>query len=192
MDRGIRFFWTVVVGLLAASLFFGVSAERRRRAVQSAATAEVHTGDLLSLVQAQDGDTALLADAAGRAVTVRLIGVKAFGAGAGREVAPFAREAVGALERALAGKPIRAMLASPAKDRHGRTLATLFVDDADVAVGLLRDGRLLAYTQYPFPAMGEYLAAQAAARAGKRGLWADPLVAERARALGEQWKSEAP
>lgn len=181
--------------LLSASLFFGLRAEAVRRSVQRA-SAQVQTGDLLSFVQVQDGDTVLLANGAGETVTVRIVGIKAFDnatGGAGKDASVVhAREAVAAVERALGGKSIRAMLGSPPKDRHGRTLATLFVDDADVGLALVRDGRAMAYTQFPFPAMTEYLAAQAGAQLGKKGFWADPVAADRARALFEQWKKGAP
>lgn len=192
MDRGTRTFWLVIALLLGASCFFGVRAESVRRSVQRA-SAEVQNGDLLTSSTIQDGDTVLLANAAGDTVTVRVIGIKAFDATAAHDpTTPHAKEAVASLERALAGKPVRVMLGTPPRDRHGRTLATLFVDDVDVGLELVRAGRVLVYTPFPFPMMGEYLRAQAEAEAARRGLWADAVVAERARALIAQWKRGAP
>lgn len=192
MDRGTRAFWTVVILLLGASVFFGVRAEAVRRSVQRASAA-VETGDLLSFSKVQDGDTVLLTNGEGDAVTVRIVGVKAFDSTAAHDpTTAWAKGTIAALEAALAGKPVRVMLGTPAKDRHGRTLATLFVDDGDVGLQLLREGRLLAYTQYPFPAMTEYLRVQAAAQAERKGLWSDPIASERARALADQWKKGAP
>lgn len=178
--------------LLSASIFFGVRAESIRRSVQRA-SAQVETGDLLSFTKVQDGDTLLLTNGAGDAVTVRIVGIKAFDQAALHDpTARWAKEAVSAWEQSLTGKSVRLMLGTPPKDRHGRALATLFVDDADVALQLVRDGRVIVYTQYPFPAMSEYLRAQVAAQAEKKGLWSDPIVSDRARALAEQWKKGAP
>lgn len=192
MDRGTRAFWTVVIVLLTASVFFGVRAESVRRSVQRAA-AVVETGDLLSFTKVADGDTVLLSNSAGDAVTVRIVGIKAFDQGGAHDpTTVHGREAIAAIERALAGKHVRAMLGTPAKDRHGRTLATLFVDDSDVALQLIREGRVMAYTQYPFPAMTEYLRAEATAEAEHKGFWADPVASARAHALIEQWKKGAP
>jgi micrococcal nuclease len=193
VDRGTRVFWMVVVALLVASTFFAVRAESVRRSVQRAAAVDVQTGDVLSFAQVQDGDTVVLADAAGSHVTVRVVGIKSFDASSEKDAAAVhAREAIAAVERALRQRPIRVMLASPPKDKHGRALASLYVDDVDVALQLVRDGRVMAYTQYPFPAMADYLRAQAEARAEKRGFWADPVASERAHALFEQWKKGAP
>ncbi|MBI2388473.1 MAG: thermonuclease family protein [Deltaproteobacteria bacterium] len=192
MDRGTRGFWTVVIVLASASAFFGVRAESVRRSVQRASAA-VQTGDLVTFSKALDGDTVLLSNAAGDGVTVRLIGIKSFDStGTGDPTSAHGREAVAELQRALANKPVRVMLASPPKDAHGRTLATLFADDEDVALSLVRAGRVMVYTQYPFPAMAEYLREQDKARADRRGLWADPVASERAKALAAQWRKGAP
>lgn len=192
MDRGTRTFWLVVALLLGASCFFGFRAESVRRSVQRA-SAPVQTGDLLSLSQAQDGDTVLLVNTLGQGVTVRIIGIKSFDATAAHDpTTPYAKEAVAALERALAGKPVRLMLGTPPRDAHGRTLATLFVDDVDVGLELVRAGRVIVYTPFPFPMIGEYLRAQAEAEAARRGLWAEQIVADRARALIAQWKRGTP
>jgi endonuclease YncB( thermonuclease family) len=85
------------------------------------------------------------------------------------------------------------MLATPPKDKQGRTLATLFVDDEDVALKLIGDGLVLVYTQFPFPAMHEYLHEQEKAKNEHRGLWSDPLATQRAQLLVQEWrKGSAP
>lgn len=191
MDRGTRLFWTVVVVLGTASTFFAVRAESVRRAVQQA-SASVQTGDLVSFRQLVDTDTVLLTNGAGDAVTVRIVGIKGFDGSAKDPTANATRLGNDALKRALEGKPIRVMLGTPPKDKHGRTLATLFVDDEDVAAALIREGLVLVYTQFPFPAMTEYLHVQEKARAERKGLWNDPVTVERARALAAEWRKGAP
>ena len=97
-----------------------------------------------------------------------------------------------ALERALEDKPIRVLLGTPPKDKHGRALATLYVDDEDVGLRLVRTGHVLVYTAYPFPGMQRYLDAQAQAKSERKGLWADDAAAARAEALLAIWRKEAP
>lgn len=192
MDRGMRIYWTLIAALLAASAFFGVQAERTRRGLQRA-EAEVQTGELLTLGSILDGDTVLMKSVAGDAVTVRIVGIKAFSAEATRDDSmPFGREAVAALHNILDGKPIRVMLHSTKKDVHGRTLASLYADGEDVAIMLLRQGLVLVYTAYPFPAMSLYLHEQSTAREAKRGIWSTPGSTARADGLARQWSLEAP
>jgi endonuclease YncB( thermonuclease family) len=138
VDRGARVFWTIVIALGAASAYFGVRAETVRRSVQRA-HADVQTGDLVSFSQVVDGDTVLLANSEGGTVTVRIVGIKSFDAPSPKELgAAWTRSAIETLKKTLDGKPIRLMLSTPPRDRRGRTLATLFVDDADVALTLRR------------------------------------------------------
>jgi endonuclease YncB( thermonuclease family) len=61
-----------------------------------------------------------------------------------------------------------------------------------VALQLIRDGLVLVYTQYPFPAMHEYLHEQELAKNAHKGLWGDPLAAERALLLVREWRKGAP
>lgn len=192
MDRGARVFWAIVVVLGVASTFFGVRAEAVRRSVQRA-HADVQTGDLVSFSKVIDGDTVLLVNAEGDPVTVRMVGVKAFDAASVKDPgSAWGRGAAEALRKAVEAKPIRVMLATPPKDKHGRTLATLFVDDEDVALQLVRDGLALVYTQFPFPAMHEYLHEQEKAKNDHKGLWGDPLATARAQLLVREWRKGAP
>ena len=192
MDRGARVFWAIVIALGAASAYFGVRAETVRRSVQRA-SADVQTGDLVSFAQVVDGDTVLLANGQGDTVTVRIVGIKSFDAPSPKDQgSAWTRSAVETLRKTLEGKPIRIMLSTPPKDRRGRTLATLFVDDDDVALTLVREGLVLVFTQYPFPAMQEYLREQDKAKSERRGLWNDPLASERAQLLVREWRKGAP
>jgi diguanylate cyclase (GGDEF)-like protein/PAS domain S-box-containing protein len=84
----------------------------------------------------------------------------------------------------MADRPIRVLLNTTPKDKHGRYLATLFADE-DIAIRLVRQGLVLVYTVYPFPAMQSYLQEQEQARAGRRGLWSNNTVAERTQCLTE-------
>jgi micrococcal nuclease len=183
----------MVMMLGVASTYFGVRAESVRRSVQKA-SAFVQTGDLVTYSSTVDGDTVVLANAVGDPVTVRVLGIKAFDSGSAKDpTANHGRIAVEKMRRALAEKPIRVMLGTPPKDKHGRNLATLFVDDEDIGLQMVREGIVLAYTQFPVPAMTEYLHAQEAAKNEHKGLWADPVAVDRAQLLMAEWrKGSAP
>ena len=86
---------------------------------------------------------------------------------------------------------MRVLIHSQSKDRHGRTLATLFVGDEDLGLSLIRRGLALAYTVYPVPTMQLYLDAQEDAEAAERGLWSDTDVAARARQMSKEWRRAA-
>ncbi len=192
MDGGTRFFWGMLVVLLGAACFFGVQGERARRQIQKAG-ASVQTGDLVSLVSVTDGDSVVVKSPSGDQVAVRVLGVKALEGAPGKDpFAAYATDAANALRRALEDKPIRVLVSVPPKDKHGRTLATLFVDDRDVGLGLVADGLALVYTAYPFPAMQRYLDEQARAKSDRKGLWADPAAVVRADLLLGVWRREAP
>lgn len=176
--------------LLSASLFFGLNAEQRRKSVQ-AGSGRIDSGDLVRLVKVVDGDTVQVVREGQEPVTVRLIGIKSFDAKVERDVVtPFGRAAVEALARSMTDRPVRVMLNATPKDKNGRYLATLFADDQDIALHLVRQGLVMVYTVYPFPSMQLYLQAQEQARAGRRGLWASAAAAERALAMANEWRRQ--
>lgn len=191
MDRGTRVFWLLLACLLGASLFFGVSAESRRRAVQKS-EAKVDTGDIVRLSKVVDGDTVLVENNQKQGVAVRLLGIKAFEDHPARDVSSrFGAQAEQAMKKLMRDKPVRVLLNNPPQDKHGRTLAELFVGGRNVGLELVRRGLVMVYTVYPFPSMSLYLQAQETARADRRGLWGDETVAKRADLLGRQWQLEA-
>jgi micrococcal nuclease len=192
LDTGTRIFWTILAALLGASVFFGVQGERQRGEAQKAG-ASVQTGDLVTLASVTDGDSIVVTNPAGDTVALRILGVKAMEGAPGKDpFAVYATEAANALRRTLGDKPARVLLGVPPKDKHGRALATLFVDDRDVGLGMISDGLALVYTAYPFPAMQRYLDEQSRAKADRKGLWADPVATARAELLLGVWRKEAP
>ncbi len=192
MDRGTRVFWGLVVALLGASAYFGANAEQRRREVQRG-EASVSTGAIVHLSRVVDGDTVLVQNPDGGSVAVRILGVKSFDpAGDKAPTARAGQAAVAALGRMLGEKPIRVLLNAEPKDKHGRTIATLYVDDKDVGLTLVKQGLVLVYPVYPFPALSMYLEEQEAARAARRGFWSDPEAAHRADLLLAEWRRDGP
>lgn len=191
MDRRTFVFWAIICLLVGASAFYGINAEKQRRSVQ-AAGGKIESGDLIRLVRVIDGDSLLAGREGQTPVTIRLVGIKSFDAKVEKDVVtPFAQAAIETLQRSVAGRPARVMLHATPKDRYGRYLATLFVDDEDVALRLVRQGLALVYTVYPFPAMQSYLHEQEQARAGRRGLWSNAAATERALALIREWRNQS-
>jgi micrococcal nuclease len=175
-----------VVVLGVASVLLGIGAESRRRDAQPV-RGVVATGELVNLVAVVDGDTVLAQSASGERVTIRIAGIKSFDANAKDETGRFGQRAVDDLRRMFGGKPIRVELEDPPLDRYGRTIATLFVDDEDVGLLLVRSGTTLVYTAHPFSALTRYLVEESEARGERRGMWGSPDATRRADALRRRW-----
>jgi micrococcal nuclease len=186
-----RFFWSLIAVLLGAAIFFGSQAEERRRlAHQSQAALE--TGDVVELDKAIDGDSVLVRNAAGETISIRILGIKSFERLPEKDpAARIGRAAVESIEQAARGELIRVMLHSPPADRHGRTLATLFVRDQDLGLSLVKQGLALVYTAHPFPSMPLYLGEQEKARAAKLGLWSERELVGRAELFAGQWRKDS-
>lgn len=181
-------FWGCITFLLGASLFYGLSVESMRRSMFKN-EGKVDSGAVVSLLSVIDGDTVRVAQEGQQPVSVRILGIKAFEAGIAKDVvAPYGQAAIDTLQRLMSNKPVRVLLHSTPKDRHGRYIATLYVDDQDIGLRLVKEGLAMVYTVYPFPAMSFYLQEQELARAGRRGLWANTDVATRALALIREWQ----
>ncbi len=191
MDRFTFSFWTLITVLLTTSLFYGVRAEQMRRSIKPG-SGKLDNGDIVKLVKVLDGDTVQVARNSEEAVTVRIIGIKAFDSKVEKDAAStFGLAAQETLQRTMADRPVRVVLNSTPKDRYGRYLATLYSDDQDIGLKLVKQGLVLVYTVYPFPAMQFYLQEQELSRAGRRGIWASEEMTDRALALSREWQRQA-
>ena len=190
MDRITIAFWTLVAALLGMSAFYGVNAWRFTAANQQK-DAQLASGDLVKLVKILDGDTLVVAKEGQGNTTVRLLGIKTFESKHGKDEAALqGKLAEEAMKRIAEANPLRVMLNSPPKDRHGRTLATLYKGGEDIGLLLVAQGNAMVYTVYPFANMQIYLQAQNEARRQKLGLWGDPAVVEKAEGLIREWAKE--
>ena len=129
----------------------------------------------LAARRAIDGDTVVLAD--GR--HLRLIGANALELGKrGAPDQPQARAAATQLGAWLARGDLRWTPGREAFDRHGRTLGEVYgADGRALSVRLVDAGLALAVVVPPNDALIEcLLEAERAARAARRGLWADPAA----------------
>jgi endonuclease YncB( thermonuclease family) len=191
MHRNAAVFWIVIGLLVSASLFYGVNAgEQRRMLHHSGGTLE--NGDIVRLVKIVDGDTIVVSKEGQEPATVRILGIKAFEAKVDRDpAATFGKASEAGLVREMSGRPVRIMLNNPPKDSQGRYLATLYVNDRDLGLEMVRKGLVLVYSVYPFPAMPIYLHEQELARAERQGVWGDDEVKRRAIALISEWQERA-
>jgi endonuclease YncB( thermonuclease family) len=82
---------------------------------------------------------------------------------------------------------LRVLLNTPPRDRHGRTIATLYAGEQDIGMALISEGHALVYSVYPFASMPVYLQAQVQARSKSLGLWGNPDVSTKAEALINEW-----
>jgi micrococcal nuclease len=192
MDRLTLAFWSLVLCLLGASTFFGVSTWR----VQASATqreAKLDSGDTVTLGTVIDGDTLIVKKDGQGEVKVRILGIKAFESKHGKDSAAlYGRAAEEALSRIIGDKPVRVLVNNPPRDRYGRTIATLYVGDQDVGLALVSQGHALVYSVYPFASMPLYLQQQQAARTANLGLWADSEVSARAEGMIRDWAKGTP
>jgi len=112
-----------------------------------------------------DGDTVTCLDEQGRPQKIRLQGIDAPEYGQ-----PYGDAARHALAGKLAGGRVRGEGA--ARDQHGRLLGVLWAGERNVNRELVAEG--LAWSFGGFAADEEIAAAEAQARAARRGLWSDP------------------
>jgi hypothetical protein len=84
---------------------------------------------------------------------------------------PFSEEATQANNRLVGGKTIRLEIGRPAKDRDGRLLAYVFVDEEFINAELVRQGA--AWVRRPVAAKyrDALIKAQDEARTAARGIW---------------------
>jgi endonuclease YncB( thermonuclease family) len=181
-------FWGCIAFLFSASVFYGVNVYRMRLGIIGNG-GKINSGDIVLLEQVIDGDTVSVSLEGQPSAVVRILGIKSFEAGIEKDVvAAYGQAAIDSLKRLMVNHPVRVLLHSTPKDRYGRYIAMLYIDDQDIGLRLIKEGLALVYTVYPFPAMSFYLQEQELARAGRRGLWANAEVTSRALALIREWQ----
>lgn len=164
--------------LWAAVLLATAGAALADEAGAQASACAPAAGPTVAVADVIDGDTLRLAD--GR--TVHIAGIEAVKAGAaGGPTAVLAREARDEIGR-LAGTGVVPGVVQPAAaDRYGRLHADVWLGDGrSVGVTLVTAG-LARVRLFPGekPCLARLFAAEAAARAARRGLWALPDFAVR-------------
>lgn len=128
------------------------------------ALAAAEGAEELRVVRVSDGDTFTGLDAANRQIKIRLHGIDA----------PETRQAFGtaarkSLAHLIAGKTVS--VAEVDRDRYGRVVARVRVDDLDVNREQVARGMAWRFERYD--RQNEFGQAEARARGARAGLWAD-------------------
>lgn len=160
----------VVITIIVILGMFGlrVSMHKSQTVVTVPETAQSRYGTF-RVVQVIDGDTIKL----NTGETVRLLGidtpetqhaevpVQRFG----KEASEFLKQMVEGFECRLEFEP------GNVKDKYGRILAYVYVDDRMANAELLRRGYAYVYTRFPFSRMNEFIRYEQEARERQYGLW---------------------
>ena len=127
-----------------------------------------------------DGDTVIVRFSPppkgfGPTERVRLIGIDApESVRPGTPVQRFSEEAAEYARRHLSGEKVTLRFDRDLRDRYGRVLAYLYLDDgAFFNARMIEDGCAYAYTKYPFRFLKEFRDLERRARREGRGLWAE-------------------
>lgn len=174
-----------LVLLLPAPLFVALHAQAEMPAAFYNALEPAAGGEVVNVV---DGDTLILLD--GR--EIRLVGIQAPKLPLGRpgfKAWPLSPEAKAFLEELTLGKTLSLGFGGRRGDRHGRVLAHLFDSEGRWIQGeILKAGLARVYSFADNRALiAEMLALERAARAAKRGIWADPYYAVRSAETAGRW-----
>ncbi|MFM0130045.1 thermonuclease family protein [Paraburkholderia sediminicola] len=110
-----------------------------------------------------DGDTVSLVDGS-RTVRFRLACIDA-----DEHDQPYGRRATQALDALLRGKTIDVQ--AEGSDRYGRSISYLYVNGEDINLTMVSIGMAFVFPRYCH--LPQFYAAEAAARAGRVGVWAD-------------------
>lgn len=147
MERLTLVFWSMIGLLLGISVFYGVSAEWQRKQLHTSGSTQLQSGDLVKLVKILDGDSLQVAKGGQTPVVLRLVGIKAFDSKVEKDVfSPYAQTAREQMQHQLHNKLLRVQL-DPVRprDRYERWLTTLYVDNQDFGLYLIRNGLALVY-----------------------------------------------
>jgi micrococcal nuclease len=129
--------------------------------------------DFHRCVRVIDGDT-IVVDVNGVLEKVRLIGVDSpETVHPEKPVEYFGKEASQFTKRMVEGKLIRLEYDWQRRDRYGRLLAYVYLEDGTfLNAEIVRQGYGFAYTKYPFKYLEEFREYEKKAREAGRGLWA--------------------
>jgi micrococcal nuclease len=171
----------LIVAILALGAYFGKSqwggADLFSNPDASPAASSDVSGsgdDLVLIERVVDGDTLVLAGGD----RVRLIGVDTPETHhPTKPVQPFGPEAYEFTRGKVEGKRVQLKFdPRETKDRYGRTLAYVYIEEEFLNELLIRQGLARALTDYPFSSEMKqvFRAAEAQAKAAKRGVWSLP------------------
>ena len=181
--------WKRIVGTAALLLIVAFALSRLPKSqtghgggVGGAADWATFDKQVLRVDRVVDGDTVRVLTPAGESESVRLIGVDApeMRPREGGPPAHYAERATDWLRNRLDGERVTLRLPETrTRDRYGRLLAYVYLDDSeDVGESLVAGGYAYADRRFAHDLRRHYERAEAAARGKKRGLWANVRKAQ--------------
>jgi len=129
-----------------------------------------NASDFRSVKRVVDGDTIVLENGE----RVRLIGVDTpETVHPNKPVQYFGKEASAFTKNMVEGKKVKLEYDWQRKDRYGRTLAYVYLEDGThLNAEIIKQGYGFAYTKYPFKYLEEFRKYERKAREEGKGLWA--------------------
>jgi endonuclease YncB( thermonuclease family) len=182
--RNVGAFW-LVVGLAAVAVeIAGCEAFKQ----WEGRGGDLASGDSVRLTQIVKGDE-LEVERGGTRYRVRMLGIQAFYPVLADTA--FLDKYSKAAEAALAahkGRDVQLFFEAPVKDVHGRYLAYVQTGDTDLNLEMIRQGLVIAYTEFAFGREQAYLDAEATGRRERRGLWEADQALPTISGLRKQWR----
>jgi micrococcal nuclease len=132
----------------------------------------VYSQDFFLCTRVVDGDT-IIVNIDGKKERVRLIGVDTPETKHPKKpVEYFGKEASAFTKRMVGGKRVRLEYDQQRRDKYGRLLAYVFVEDGTfLNAEIVKQGYGFAYTRFPFKYLDDFRDYEREARENSRGLW---------------------
>lgn len=168
-------FFAILVGVF---VFINNSGLKQNKIVQSSPTNQISaTKEVAKVLRVVDGDT-IEVNLDNKKESVRLIGIDASETVDPRKnVECFGRQATEKAKEILDGKTItlESDPTQPDRDKYGRLLRFVFIDNLNVNKLMISQGYAYEYTYQssPYKYQLEFIEAQKSAREGEKGLWSD-------------------
>jgi endonuclease YncB( thermonuclease family) len=157
-----RRFMTGAILVVACLISLSVTPRKATHHNGQALRGDVIVGRVVSIA---DGDTLTVLDKSDLQYRIRLFGIDA-----PEKTQPFGKQSKKNLADKVFGETVRVEVVDI--DRYGREVGRIYLGERFINLEQVRDGCAWRYTSYD--RHHEFDAAEAAARAQRRGLWSDP------------------
>ncbi|MEM9456063.1 MAG: thermonuclease family protein [Myxococcota bacterium] len=183
-------YWVVVVALVACTWFFASNVQLRRNQLRSDRSLKIDSGATVRLVRVIDADEVSVRDTEGQTFVVRLLGIKGFSTTVNEPgISGLGQAAVAEIEKAVGDEELAVNFEELKFDPSGRVLAYLEAEGEDVGEQLVRAGRVVVYSRYPFSRQAIYEGVEAEARSQKTGLWGNYKAVSRVQGWQDTWRN---
>ena len=180
--------------MVCCTFFFVLGISEFRRKINTNNALLFKDNQIVTITKVLDGDDLVITDKNGMSSRIRLIGIKSFKSSTSDPLtAEFGKIAFIYLKESCTGKQAKLDLSGTTIDSNKRILGKLWLKDStgkfskDVGLDLLKQGYTLVYTKYNFRDLDNYLTAMQKAQKNNEGLWSNPRIRARSKALIKKW-----